>query len=143
MKYLCVFLAFVLFLVTWAYRTTAESLESARTELAVATAMNKANETAFAILERSMVNADKVLAGWNKDRTTLAGVRNATKQAIREAMRDETYKAWSTVRLPDAAVRLLHKTTDAHKNEDNGVGSSQRSVSGLFEDARGGNQDKR
>lgn len=107
MKYLCAALASALavavvslLVLVWLYRSTSADLADTRTSLAVAEGVNKANEEATARLERSMGNTDKVLAGWNEDRTTLAGVRSATRQAIKEAMRDETFKAWASSFVP-------------------------------------------
>lgn len=103
----------------WLYRGANNDLATTKTSLAAAEAANESNRAAIARLERSMENTDKVLSGWNEDRTTLAGVRSAARQAIREAMRDETFKAWASGAVPADAWRLLREAPD-----QNGNGSS-------------------
>ena len=97
-------------------RCTSAELADAKSDLAVAREVNEANRSALARLERGMENTDKVLAGWNEDRTTLASVRNAARQAIREALRDETFKAWYLAPAPADAWRLLREAPDAGGN---------------------------
>lgn len=84
-----------------------------KSALSVAEAVNESNRAEIMRLERSMSNTDKVLAGWSEDRTTLAEVRNATRQAVKEAMRDETFKAWASTAAPASAWGLLRETGDA------------------------------
>ena len=122
MRYLVAGLCAALLLLGWLYRSASIDLTDTKTALAVAEGVNKANAEATARLERSMGNTDKVLAGWNEDRTTLAGVRSAARQAIKEAMRDETFKAWASSLVPDPAWRLLRETPGA-----NGTGTSEAS----------------
>ena len=110
-KYVIAGLIAVLLVLGWLYRSTSAELTDTRTNLAVAEGVNKANIEATARLERSMGNTDKVLSGWNEDRTTLAGVRSATRQAIKEAMRDETFKAWAVSPVPPDAWRMLAITS--------------------------------
>ena len=118
-KYVIAGLCASLLLLGWLYRGANNDLAATKTSLAAAEAANESNRAAIARLERSMENTDKVLAGWNEDRTTLAGVRSATRQAIREAMRDETFKAWASGVVPADAWRLLREAPD-----QNGNGSS-------------------
>ena len=96
MKYVCAALCAALLVMGWLYRSANNELADTKTSLAVALEANETNRKAIARLERSIENTDNILAGWNEDRTTLAGVRSATRQAIKEAMRDETFKAWAS-----------------------------------------------
>ena len=116
MKYAVAGLCAALMLLGWLYSNACTELTDTKTALAVAEGVNKANAEATARLERSMGNTDDVLAKWNEDRTTLAGVRSATRQAIKEAMRDETFKAWASSLVPADAWRLLNETPGANGN---------------------------
>ncbi|MDR2056149.1 MAG: hypothetical protein LBQ10_09825 [Desulfovibrio sp.] len=97
-------------------RCTSTELAETRADLAVAVEVNEANRQAVERLERGMENTDRVLAGWNEDRTTLAGVRNAARAAVREAMRDETFRAWYLAPAHNDAWRLLNEAVDAGGN---------------------------
>ena len=130
-KYVIAGLIAVLLVLGWLYRSTSAELTDTRTNLAVAEGVNKANIEATARLERSMGNTDKVLSGWNEDRTTLAGVRSATRQAIKEAMRDETFKAWAVSPVPPDAWRMLDKKFIRYPYEDFAPGSAGRPDGGL------------
>lgn len=107
MKYACAALFAALLLLGWLYHCASDELVTVKTNLAAAKAANEANQAAILRLERSIKNTNAVLAGWDKDRTTLAGVRSATKQAIKEAMQDEVFKRWCKDPAPDFAWRLL------------------------------------
>ena len=131
MRYLVAGLCAALLLLGWLYRSASIDLTDTKTALAVAEGVNKANAEATARLERSMGNTDKVLAGWNEDRTTLAGVRSAARQAIKEAMRDETFKAWASSLVPADGWRLLRETPDAHKDSAGASGTSGQPDAGL------------
>lgn len=122
MKYVCAALCAALLVMGWLYRSANNELADTKTSLAVALEANETNRKAIARLERSIENTDNILAGWNEDRTTLAGVRSATRQAIKEAMRDETFKAWASSLAPGGAWRLLRETPGA-----NGNGTSEAS----------------
>lgn len=87
-----------------------------KSALSLSEAVNASNHAEIVRLERSMSNTDKVLAGWSEDRTTLAEVRNATRQAVKEAMRDETFKAWASSAAPGNAWRLLRETDSANRD---------------------------
>ena len=120
MRWIAGGLALALFVLGWKYHMASEELAVTKMSLAVAVEANETNKAAIARLERSIENTDKVLAGWNEDRTTLAGVRSATRQAIKEAMRDETFKAWGAAPAPDDAFRLLGEAVDADGNGSSG-----------------------
>ena len=105
-----------LFLLGWLYYGASKDLESTKASLIAAEAANESNRAAIARLERSAENTDKILAGWNADRTTLAGVRSAARQAIREAMKDEMFKIWATGVVPADAWRLLREAPDQNGN---------------------------
>lgn len=115
-KYVIAGLCAALLLLAWLYRSANNELADTKTALAVAVEANKTNQEAIARLERSVRNTDEVLAKWNEDRTTLAEVRSATRQAIKEAMRDETFKAWASSLAPGGAWRLLRETPGANGN---------------------------
>ena len=115
-KYIIAALCAALLLLAWLYRSANNELADTKTALAVAVEANKTNQEAIARLERSVRNTDEVLAKWNEDRTTLAEVRSATRQAIKEAMRDETFKAWASSLAPGGAWRLLRETPGANGN---------------------------
>lgn len=115
-KYVIAGLCAALLLLGWLYRGANNDLADTKTSLAAAEAANESNRAAIVRLERSMENTDKVLSGWNEDRTTLAGVRSAARQAIREAMRDETFKAWASGAVPADAWRLLREAPDPNGN---------------------------
>ncbi len=102
MKYVVVGLCAALLLMGWLYRGVRTELTDTKTALAVAEGVNKTNAEATARLERSMANTDTVVAGWNEDRTTLAGVRSVIRPAIKEAMRDEVFKNWASSLAPAA-----------------------------------------
>lgn len=116
-KYLIAGLCAALLVLGWLYRDANNELTDTKTALAVAVEANKANQESIARLERSIGNTDEVLAKWNQDRTTLAEVRSATRQAIKEAMRDETFKAWAASLVPDSAWRLLREAPGADGND--------------------------
>lgn len=131
-KYVIAGLCAALLLLGWLYRGANNDLAATKTSLAAAEAANESNRAAVARLERSMENTDKVLAGWNEDRTTLAGVRSATRQSIREAMRDETFKAWASSPAPDDAWRLFREATlSGGANENDSSVPSGRASGGL------------
>ena len=115
-KYLIAGLCAALLVLGWLYRDANNELTDTKTALAVAVEANKANQESIARLERSIGNTNEVLAKWNEDRTTLAEVRSATRQAIKEAMRDETFKAWAASLVPDSAWRLLREAPGADGN---------------------------
>ena len=115
-KYLIAGLCAALLVLGWLYHSANNELADTKTSLAVAMEANKTNQAAIARLERSIGNTDEVLAKWNQDRTTLAEVRSATRQAIKEAMRDETFKVWASSLVPDAGWRLLNETPGADGN---------------------------
>ena len=50
------------------------------------------------------------MAEWDEDRTTIAQIRNETRKAIKEAMKDETFKAWANTSVPANAWSLLQQT---------------------------------
>jgi transcriptional regulator len=114
--YIIAALGATLIIVSLMYRDTAGDLEQAKTDLAVADQVNQANRAAIAHLEHSLAVTDKIMDEWQEDRTTLAGVRTAARQAIKEAMRDEMFKAWAAAAAPPDAWRLLHETPDANGN---------------------------
>ncbi len=143
MKYLCAALAAAVLLLGWLYRSASTELADTKTSLAVAQGVNKANEEATAQLKRSMNSTDAVLAKWNEDRTTLAEVRSATRQAIKEAMRDETFKAWASSPAPAAAWRMLREAVDARKNSAGAPGSSGQPAAGLPGNADSGERANR
>jgi hypothetical protein len=93
-----------------------DELFEAKAALAAAEKVNEANREAVRRLELSMQATDRALAGWNEDRTTLAAVRGAARQAIREAMQDENFKVWASSPAPGAAWRLLNEAADANGN---------------------------
>ena len=130
-KYVIAGLCAVLLLLGWLYRDACTELTDAKTDLVVAEGVNKANAEATARLERSMGNTDDVLAKWNEDRTTLAGVRSATRQAIKEAMRDETFKAWASSLVPPDAWRLLNDSPHSDKDGAGAAGSPSQPDAGL------------
>lgn len=130
-KYFIAGLCAALLVLGWLYRSASTDLVDTKTALSVAEGVNKANAEATARLERSMGNTDDVLAGWNEDRTTLAGVRSAARQAIKEAMRDETFKAWASSLVPVDAWRLLNAPSDAHKDGAGSAGSPGQPDAGL------------
>lgn len=143
MKYVAAGLCAALLLLGWLYSNTCTELTDTKTALAVAEGVNKANAEATARLERSMGNTDDVLAKWNEDRTTLAGVRSATRQAIKEAMRDETFKAWASSPAPADAWRLLNGSPDAHKDGAGAAGSPGQPDAGLPGNANTGQRGQR
>ena len=111
------------------YHGAKTDLVKTRAELSAAVQANEENKKAIERLEHSIENTNAVLAEWNKDRTTLAEVRSATRQAIKEAMRDETFKVWASSLVPDSAWRLLNEAPGADRNGT--AGSAGRSDAGL------------
>ena len=132
MKYLVFALIAALLLMGWLYRSANNDLAAAKGDLAVAKAVNAENARAMADMERSAETTDRVVAGWNKDRTTLAEVRNAARQAVKEATheKDESFKAWADSFVPDSAWSLLRKDFSPGADANNGtvpsVGASGR-----------------
>jgi hypothetical protein len=115
---LLIVMAAALLFVGKLYTGALADLGAARTSLETAQAVNDANIQAQEKLERSMAATDKALAAWDQDRTTLAGVRAAARQAIKEAMRDETFRSWAVQPVPADAWRLLRETPDPDRNAD-------------------------
>lgn len=130
MKYVIAALCGIILLLGWLYYGANKDLASTKTSLATVNAANELNLEAISLLERSIKNTDTVLAGWDADRTTLAGVRNATRQAIREAMRDEIFSLWASAPAPTDAWRLLRSDTH-HSNENGSTGSTGGTTGGL------------
>lgn len=133
MKYVAAGLCAALLLLGWLYRGEVKGHADTKAALAVAEGVNKANVEATKRLERSMSNTDDVLAKLNEDRTTLAGVRIATRQAIKEAMRDESFKAWASSPAHGDADRLLNSDIGADGNDS--ISASNGASSGLSRNA--------
>ena len=131
MNYVCAALCAVALLLGYLYHDADRELSDTKARLETAKAVNDANAKAAERLQRSIENTDRALAGWNEDRTTLAGIRSATQQAIKEAMNDEIFKAWATGVVPDDAWRLLHATPDSRKNSSGTAGPSVQPAAGL------------
>jgi hypothetical protein len=132
-KYIIGALAIALGVLGVMYHRTSGELTETRANLSAAVEANRAQSEAIQRLERSIVNTDKVLAEWNTDRTTLAGIRNTTRQAIKEAMRDETFKTWASSLVPPDAWRVLG--SDSNADEKGAAGSTRGAASGLPENA--------
>lgn len=111
MRYACIALCGALLVMGWLYRSANKELSDTKTSLAAALEANETNRAAISRLERNIENTDKIIAGWDKDRTALARVRGAAKQQIREAMHNETFKTWASSPAPADAWRLL---SEAH-----------------------------
>ena len=84
-------------------------LEGKTAELAWAEAKAEQQAGAVAALKESMAVTDKVVSAWDKDRTTLNGVRGVLRKEMREAMRDASFKAWADAPVHPDAVRLLNE----------------------------------
>lgn len=110
MKYLYPILITALVMLGLALYLSERKLEEARAELAVAEEVNKINLKSIEQLERSIKTTDKIMAEWDEDRTTIAQIRNETRKAIKEAMKDETFKAWANTSVPANAWSLLQQT---------------------------------
>ena len=117
MKYVIAALFSALLLLGWLYRSTNAELAGTKTALAAAESANKANAEAIMRFERSMLNTDAVLSGWNEDRTTIAGIRDTVRQSFGEVM-DEKFKAWRALPVPPDAWRLLLEAPHNHKNSN-------------------------
>jgi transcriptional regulator len=111
------------------YRSASGDIERARIDLAVAEQVMKADKAAIERLEQSIAVTDRIIDEWNEDRTTLAQVRSTARQAIKEAMRDETFKVWAASLAPPDAWRVLGANVDAHGNA--AVGPSLGATGGL------------
>jgi transcriptional regulator len=98
------------------YHNASGDLDRARTDLAVAEQVMQADKVAIKRLEQNIAVTDRIMDEWNEDRTTLAQVRNTARQAIKEAMRDETFKSWAASLAPPDAWRVLGAAVDAHAN---------------------------
>ena len=116
MKYICAALVAVIILLGWLYIQTDSDLSLTRQTLAVAFEANEHNKKTIARLEHNADVTDRVLTGWNDDRTALATVRSATRAAIKEAMRDETFKTWALSAVPPDAQRLLREPAHSGRN---------------------------
>jgi LysB family phage lysis regulatory protein len=125
-KYIIGVLAVALLVLGWLYYQTRSdfadaraALTAAKTALAAAVAANEANQAALARMEDSAKNTDKIIAGWNQDRTTLAGLRGATRQTIKEVLKqNEDAQVWAAARVPDAVFRLLRENHHADGNKN-------------------------
>jgi len=98
-------------------------LASVQGDLSMARAVNAENARAMADMARSAEITDKVTAGWNRDRTTLAGVRNAARQTIKETLRanNESFRDWAdTMAPPDAWGVLRNESLGADQYSDPG-----------------------
>jgi hypothetical protein len=118
-----------LLLVGWLYRSVNEDLQETKASLAVAEQVNAANKEAVERMERRMESTDRIVAGWNTDRTILAGVRNTVRQGIREAMQNEVFKVWGVGIAPADAWRML--ATDIDASGSGSDGSAVRTDAGL------------
>ena len=107
MKYVCAALCAALLVMGWLYRSANNELADTKTSLAVALEANETNQEAIVRLERSIGNTNEVLAKWNEDRTTLAEVRSATRQAIGQAVRNHVQRCFDVRDAKFAAVAVL------------------------------------
>lgn len=87
-------------------------LEAAQAELAVAEEINKINLKSIEQLERTIKTTDKIMAQWDEDRTTIAQIRNETRKAIKEAMKDEVFKVWANTAVPNDVWRVLQQAAN-------------------------------
>jgi hypothetical protein len=143
MKYVVAALIAALLLLGWLYRSANKELVDIKGELATAQAVNAENARTMANLERSIQTTDKVLADWNQDRTTLAGVRNATRQAMKEAIHDENFKTWADSLVPSAAWSLLRENYPIGADADYSAQPSGGAAGGLPGNANTNQRDKR
>jgi hypothetical protein len=127
--YIIAALAGILLLLGTLYKCTRDELVETKSSLAVAISVNEANKEAMERIDRSIESADRIVAAWDRDRTTLAGVRNATRNAITEAMQNEIFKVWGDLRVPDDAWRLLSESID--ENGSDTVDSAARADAGM------------
>ena len=102
-RVLSVALALVIALSGWLYISLGEAKKTA----ALAQARAEAKEQTITDLRASMGITDKAVGNWAKDRTTLANVRSATEAAVKEAMRDESYRVWASGPVHPDAWRML------------------------------------
>ena len=140
MKYAVSALLGIIALLGWFYHSASVELTETKQSLAVAIEANETNVKAIARLERSIDNTNQVVAAWDQDRTTLANIRNTTRQAIKEAMRDETFKAWASAPVPADAWRMLRESID--QNGNCASGSAGCPVDGLPGNSSGGKRDQ-
>ena len=87
-------------------------LEATQAELAVAEEINKINLKSIEQLERTIKTTDKIMAQWDEDRTTIAQIRNETRKAIKEAMKDEVFKVWANTPVPAGAWSVLQQAVN-------------------------------
>lgn len=130
-NYIIAALCAALLVVGLLYRNASGNLDQARTDLAALHQVDQANQKTIKRLEDSLAVTDRIMGEWNEDRITLAGVRNAARQAIREAIRDETFKTWFVAPAHDDAWRLLNKAFDADADGNSAAGPSNGSAGGL------------
>jgi hypothetical protein len=123
--YIIAVLVGCLLLVGTLYKCTRDELVETKSSLAVAVEVNEVNKEALQRLDLSIQSTDRVVAAWDKDRTTLAAVRNATRNAIMEAMNNnEIFKIWASGIAPDDAWRMLNANHD-----ENGSGAASPAYS--------------
>lgn len=107
LKYFAAFTTTVAVLLGSLYYITDQDLRIAKADLSAAQMVNKINQDSITRLERSIDTTDRVLAGWNEDRTTLAQIRITTQRTIKEAMTDEIFRNWGSTPVPTHAWQLL------------------------------------
>jgi len=132
-KYIILALVVALLVVGWLYRNDHKELANTQAALSVAQAVNDANAKEVQRLEKSVETTDKVLSSWNKDRTTLAGVRNAAQQAIKEAVRaqDQSFRVWADTPAHPVAWSLLNENYPVGANANYSAHSPGGAPGGL------------
>jgi glycyl-tRNA synthetase beta subunit len=102
------------------HRTSAE-LADLQSKYELVEAVNEANKKAIARLDKNIESTDRIMSGWNENRTTLSALRDEMRRAVKEAMKDEVYKAWASTMAPDSAWRMLREASDKIRNNSAGT----------------------
>jgi hypothetical protein len=112
----------------------------AKEQLSIAASVNEANNESILRMERSANATDKIISGYNNDRTLLNNIRSEVRKAIREES-DAILKEWRNATVPDGAWRLLGQTLDT--TQRNNSRAANGTSTGLPGNTSSGTRDKR
>lgn len=90
----------------WLYH----SWDKVAVKLAVSQATVASQEATITKLEKSLSITDQILGDRKKSGVTLTEIRAAMRAEIKEALRNESFKAWYAAPAPADAWRLLRET---------------------------------
>jgi hypothetical protein len=142
-KYLIAGLLAVVAVVVWLYRGASLDLTLAKSDLATAHEVNESNQQTIDRLQRNLEATHQVLAQWQEDITAVDALRDATQQAVKEALRNATDNEWAAVPVPPALWSLLRNAAAGGQNRDGDAPASGGTAAGLPANGGPRERDKR